>query len=168
MDEQIIVGRKGSLLKIENPNGIAVFLRDEDIRPVRDLINSLRTVVKPSIEFYLSGGALAARRKDYGDIDLLTLAREDEDRLRVAQVLSDDSYRVMTARGVGSPAIQFGKSHYLVTPNGDARRYLHTEIDESFLLEPFRESPCMGVVAMGSPIELCLTSTQNFQRDYLR
>jgi len=152
-------------------NDIDNLLRETDRRPIRNLFNFLLlTEGAPSL--YLGGSVINPETpREYGDIDLLAVysnkrSSELKSRLITTQKFLDESSKVVTPRGFVVPSIQLGKSQYLVTYNGEARKYLDTRVDETFVLEPINLPPAMGVVAVGSPIELCLTSLENFERDY--
>ena len=149
---------------------ITDLLREEDRRPVRNLVDFLLLNKGKAPAIYLGGSALDKDYpREYGDIDLLAVYSDDRGKFETTDTLLSLKNEILTRRGIKVPSIKFKKTEYLITYEGEARTYLNMNIDESFLLEPFRVSPAMKrVILVGAPIELCLSSRENFERDYRR
>jgi len=155
------------LLRITEFEKIAPLFRDSDKRHVRNLARFLAD--KNSPELFLGGSVIdSSKPLEYEDVDLLAVYNEEQNRLNDFQRLTKYGPKRITPTGTNACELQIGKSTYFVKLNSGCQEYLNMDIDQSFLLEPFRESPSLGVLPFGSPIELCLSSKNKFERKYKR
>jgi len=155
------------LIKIPDFEKIASLFRDSDRRHVRNLVDFL--IDKNSSELFLGGSVIDPTKPlEYEDVDLLAVYNEEQNRLNDFQRLTKYGPERITPTGINARELQIGKSTYFVKLNSGAQQYLNMDIDQSFLLEPFRESPSLGVISFGAPIELCLSSKNKFERKYKR
>lgn len=159
------------IVRLDETFGLVRNLRDTDVRPVVDLLYWLNhnTEIQRCPQLYVGGGFLESWRKglkDYGDIDLLAVFPEEAERLKIVSRLQQGERRVISPSGLEVPVIDFNKSHFFVKHKGSDINYLNAKVDESYLLEPFRESPFFAVMPAGSQIDLNLSSYENFLRNF--
>ena len=159
------------IFRLEGKEDISDKLRDEDIRHVGGVLYYLRQEWS-NPQIFLVGEVIDSWRrksKDYGNVELFTVFDDEEKRQGMSQKLVSNSKRFHGSLGIEEiPVLYCGRYLCLVTQILTTETPFLRERDKSFLLEPVRESPTMGVVPVASPINLSLISLQKFSRNYNR